>query len=77
MKQRLAGRGMFLGQLLIVSGFLFLLGKFGHSSIISPKSTLAAGIVVETTADELDGSPGNGLGSLREAIANANDNNAG
>lgn len=35
----------------------------------------AATIVVETEADELDGSPGNGDCSLREAITNANNDN--
>jgi CSLREA domain-containing protein len=77
MKPRLAGRGKVLRQLLIVSGLLFLLGEFGQSSTIYPYPTWAAGIVVETTADELDGNPGNGLCSLREAIANANNNDAG
>ena len=33
------------------------------------------GIIVDTTADELDGSPGNGQCSLREAITNANNDN--
>jgi CSLREA domain-containing protein len=35
------------------------------------------GITVDTTADELDGSPGNGYCSLREAITNANNNDRG
>jgi CSLREA domain-containing protein len=35
----------------------------------------AATIVVDTEADELDGSPGNGDCSLREAITNANNDN--
>lgn len=40
-----------------------------------PQRTWAGTIVVNTPADELDGSPGNGHCSLREAITNANLNN--
>ncbi len=44
---------------------------------VSPPRTYAATITVDTAVDELDGSPGNGSCSLREAINNANTDSAG
>jgi CSLREA domain-containing protein len=43
----------------------------------SARLALLASITVNTTADELDGSPGNGFCSLREAILNAYGDSAG
>ncbi|MCL4263352.1 MAG: CSLREA domain-containing protein [Anaerolineae bacterium] len=42
----------------------------------TPPRAQAATITVDTAVDELDGSPGNGSCSLREAIQNANQDNA-
>lgn len=42
----------------------------------TPPHAQAATITVNTAVDELDGSPGNGSCSLREAIQNANNDNA-
>jgi CSLREA domain-containing protein len=58
---------------LVVSSILFVL--IG-SIFASPRLTLAGTITVDTTADELDGSSGNRDCSLREAIMNANNDDA-
>ena len=59
---------------------LFLAGLFlicAVPSVLVPEKAAAAEIIVGTVADELDGIAGNGECSLREAISNANSDDAG
>lgn len=55
--------------------FVFLFFLIVSAFIQDPPLARAATIEVDTAVDELDGASGNGSCSLREAIANANQNN--
>jgi len=58
----------------LTTGFLVLVFLVGLA-VFRPQESQAATIVVDTTADEMDGSPGNEDCSLREAVENANNDN--
>jgi CSLREA domain-containing protein len=60
-----------------VAWLVILLLMVSALTVWSAPATPTATIVVDTASDELDGSPGNGDCSLREAIANANSDDGG
>jgi CSLREA domain-containing protein len=60
--------------ILVTLAALMAVGVFAYSAIGETAGARAAAIVVDTVADELNGQPGNGSCSLREAIENANSN---
>jgi len=54
---------------------IFVLAALAGMALFFPRDAYASAILVETTLDELDGASGNGDCSLREAVANANNDN--